>query len=211
VPQRDQVPGAFAGSRNVVEHNVVKIGIFSNAIQKNRGYAALPHILERGRVVAAWHDEQSINFTLNQRADPLPLPSEVFLAVGENELVVGKGGTLCKASHDRGEKATGDVGYHDTDGTQAARGHRIRAVVQGSNRFLNTLLKFRPDVARAPQDVGHRGCGYAGRPGHVVDGRVAMFSLTSAPGTHGQKMAQWRERRNKFVKEIYLKFDFILN
>jgi hypothetical protein len=44
-----------------------------------------------------------------------------------------------------------------------------------------------------------------------VDGRVAVFSRASAPGTHGQKMAQWRERSNKFFKKLYLKFDFILN
>ena len=188
MPQRDQVAGAFAGCRRVVEQNIVKIGAFGHAVQKDGGDSALPHVLEHGRVVPTRDDDQPVDFAPNQSADPLPLPGVVFLAVGEDELVVGEGGALCEASDDRGEKAHRDVGHHDADRARAAlaqaRRHRIRVVAERGDGFLNPLLQFRPDVTGAPQDVGHGRAGHARNPGDVVDGGAAVFGGTFAPGAH---------------------------
>jgi hypothetical protein len=70
--------------------------------------------------------------------------------------------------------------------------------MEGSNRVLNSLLQFRPDVAGTPQDVGH-----AGRPGHVVDGSAAVFSRASAPCMHGQRMAQRSGIGNRFENIVF--------
>ena len=119
----------------------------------------------------------------NQRADPLSLPGGIFLAVGEDELVVGKGGALCEASDDRGEKAHRDVGHHDADALPAFLEPRrlaekaLTAVIQEayiqgiSTRSVDDLVKAmgmtgisKSQVSRLCEEIDERVKAFLERP-----------------------------------------------
>ena len=92
----------------------------TDAIQQNSGDLSFAQLLEYRGMVPARDKGQPINLTLDERSNPFPFRGNVFLGVRQNDLVVGKGGSLFDAPNDVAKKARGDIGHHHTDSARTA-------------------------------------------------------------------------------------------
>jgi hypothetical protein len=73
VAQRDEVARSLSTCSSIVGGNTIKVGVPADAVQEHRGNTSFPQVLQDRRIVTTGDQDETVDLTLNEGADPISL------------------------------------------------------------------------------------------------------------------------------------------